>query len=86
LKRVERDHAKEKQKLLKDKDAGLSTILLHIPKIHSSSWRINQNSKEPIIQSQPDKDKDGEPRSGTTEGQWRGVMIGNETLADLWSG
>jgi len=66
LKRVERDHAKEKQKLMKDKDAGPSIFFFSSP----TNYLKFSKSKEPINQSEPDKDKDGEPRPGIAKGQW----------------
>jgi hypothetical protein len=51
---------------MKDKDAGPSIFLFSRPTIYSKFSK----SKEPINQSEPDQDKDGEPCPGTTEGQW----------------
>jgi len=60
---MEGKHQKEKQKLLKDKDAG---AIIHSPPSHShiDPWR----SEKPTYKGESDKDKDGEPGSGVTKG------------------
>ena len=60
---MEREHQKEKQKLLKDKDAGA-----FMPAFHPHSHLDTYCSEEPTNEGESDKDKDGEPGTGITEG------------------
>lgn len=59
LKRMERDHAKERQKLMKDKDAGTYSIDLYFPNDIRlpSEWQ----SQGTVIEGESNKNKDGEP-------------------------
>lgn len=61
---MERDHAKEKQKLSKDKDAGGS---LHSHLGHGINGRSGI-SKGSIDEGQSDENEDGESSSGAAEG------------------
>jgi hypothetical protein len=63
FKRMEREHQKEKQKLLKDKDAG---ALMHLTRFHSH-LDVHQSEKS-THEGQSNKDQDGEPCTGVTKG------------------
>ena len=60
---MEREHQKEKQKLLKDKDAG---AFMH--PFHPHSHFDTHCSEKPTNEGKSDKDKDGESGTGITEG------------------
>ena len=65
MKRIERDHAKEKQKLVKDKDNGTS----HMSPFHMwmslmvSLLSLSSGfSEKPVDEGESDESKIGEPR------------------------
>lgn len=64
MKRIERDHSKEKQKLQKDKDTGsqLSSMM------KTSSCLSMTISEEPVNESKPSESEIGELRSRPAEG------------------
>ena len=61
MKRVERDHAKEKQKLAKDKDTG-TTLCLCYWQSHTGLMRfiLMHHSKKPVDESESGKGEVGE--------------------------
>ena len=66
---MERDHAKEKQKLVKDKDAG--ERYLTGSRIGILTCMRPDCSQRSVNKGEPDKDEDGESGTGTAEGERR---------------
>jgi hypothetical protein len=60
---MEREHSKEKQKLVKDKDAGE-----HLPWPHVDTLLKSITSKGPVNQGESNQGQDGESRSRAAEG------------------
>jgi len=59
---LERDHAKEKQKLVKDKDAG-AYCFISLDALYSYF-----SSQKPVDKNKPDQDQDGESRPRVAKG------------------
>ena len=63
MKRVEREHQKEKQKLTKDKDAGTFHLSFHL--VIDIEY---MHSEESVVQGKSGQDEDGESRSRAAKG------------------